>query len=142
MEEVQKCISCGERPIEVEKWKRCHRCYQRYRHKYVGRFHDRKVKGVTINYVSEIEFIRNFFEHQNWIYQPAIFRFNGEQYRPDFYDGERNAFIEVVGTPQAYYDNREKYKEFIGTFPKINFEIRQINGDLVDLDEKLHFNKK
>jgi len=70
-----------------------------------------------------------------WIYQPALFRLNGYRYTPDFYDGEREVFIEVSGTRQAFYNNREKYRLFIKTFPGIKFEIRRPNGDLIPLTE-------
>lgn len=132
------CITCKERPIVIKKWRRCIRCYQNYR----------RIKGLSereilpTKHQSEIEFVRSYFTHSNWKHHPANFRFDGHRYQPDFYDGERNVFIEVVGTRQAFSQNKAKYKEFIKAYPKINFEIRQINGDLVDLNEKLHFNKK
>lgn len=139
MENAGICISCKERPIQVKKWRRCQRCYQRYRLKKVSRYHNGRVMGVPIHYVSEVDFIRIFFNHNNWMYQPANFRFDGEKYQPDFYDGERNVFIEVVGTRQAFHDNKEKYKKFVEAYPKINFEIRLTTGVLIDLNaEKQH----
>jgi hypothetical protein len=88
---------------------------------------------------SEIEFVKNFFVHKNWIHRPASFKINGEKYNPDFYDGKRNVFIEVSETRQAFHNNKEKYKEFRKIFPLIKLEIRAVNGDLIDLDaEKQH----
>lgn len=128
MSSKEKCISCGKRPIDIKKWRRCTLCYQIYRR--TPGFADNRTHP---KHHSEMEFVKNFFAHQNWIYQPGMFRFNGGSYQPDFYDGERNIFIEVAGTRQAFYTNLEKYREFVKTFPKINFEIRQVNGDLIDL---------
>ena len=126
----EKCISCLKKPIEIKKWRRCITCYQKYRR--TPGFRDAK---TPTKHQSEMEFIRSFFNHTNWIYQPVLFRFNGESYQPDFYDGERNVFIEVSGTRQAFYSNREKYRLFIKTFPKIKLEIRHENGDLIPLSE-------
>jgi len=130
------CISCGNRPVEVKKWRRCKRCYQQYR----------RGKGFENNtapsrYCSEMDFIKNFFEHKNWIYQPGTFRLGNEKYSPDFYDGERNIFIEVSGSQQAFSNNRHKYQKFIELYPKINFEIRYTSGDLLN-DMFYHIPKK
>lgn len=83
-------------------------------------------------YPSEIEFVDKFFTHNNWIYQPCIFYMweNEEKikYRPDFYDGERDVFIEVVGTISAYQRNIWKYELFKSTYPEIKFEVRNRDG--------------
>lgn len=126
------CVSCKEREIKIRKVQLCGRCYQRQR--YVDMKIPSKNAHQNINHLSEVDFVRNFFEHKNWVYQPATFRFNSDIYMPDFYDGDRNVFIEVVGTRQAFSANKEKYKEFTKKYPKINFEIRQVNGDLIDLE--------
>lgn len=133
------CIACKENLIYVKKRKLCKRCYQRW-------FKDEK-KGTKpplqrrpgddyhqrIQHLSEINFSRNFFNHKNWIYQPATFRFNGDIFLPDFYDGERNVFIEVSGTHSAFYANRQKYHAFIEAYPKIKFEVRLVNGQQIPL---------
>ena len=133
------CIACKERPIYIEKRRLCNRCYYRW-------YNDEK-KGTKpplqrkpgdnyhqkIQYLTEIDFSRNFFDHKNWIYRPVNFRFNGDVYEPDFYDGERNVFIEVAGTRQAFYANRQKYHAFIKAYPKIKFEIRMMNGKEIPL---------
>lgn len=66
------------------------------------------------------------------MFRPGLFRINGESYSPDFYDGETNTFIEVTGTKQAYSKNKEKYKKFKELYPKINFEIRNPQGQIID----------
>ncbi|MCJ7482641.1 MAG: hypothetical protein MUO31_06720 [Thermodesulfovibrionales bacterium] len=95
----------------------------------------RSAEERPIAFPSEIEFIRSYFTHSNWIYHPANFKVNGSKYMPDFYDGERNVFIEVAGTRQAYYNNRAKYITFAATFPKLQFEIRYPDGVLLPLNE-------
>jgi hypothetical protein len=81
---------------------------------------------------AEVEFIKNFFTHNNWLYQPTMFRFDHYRYTPDFYDSERNVFIEVAGTRQAYDQNKDKYDIFRKTFPQINYEIRKSDGSILD----------
>ena len=66
-----------------------------------------------------------------------MFRLSNCKYDPDFYDGERNVFIEVAGTGQAYYANLKKYLEFVKIFPKINFEVRKPTGELIDITQKV-----
>jgi len=44
-----------------------------------------------------------------------------------FYDGERNIFIEVSGSRQAYHANKDKYRLFRELFPLISLEIRKSN---------------
>ena len=126
------CIKCKENKyIYCKKRQLCTRCYQRW----YKEENPKKAKKAykmshleSVYHLTEVEFIKNFFTHQNWIYQPVYFRLNGGSYHPDFYDGERNVFIEVAGTFQAFYDNRDKYRTFIKTYPKINFEIRTAKG--------------
>jgi len=85
-----------------------------------------------INHIAEIVFIKNFFDHKNWISQPAVFRMDNIKYIPDFYDGNRNVFIEVAGTRQAYHYNKAKYALFRKTYPLISFEIRFPSGEILD----------
>lgn len=132
---MEKCVSCKTGIVSVKKRGMCLRCYNkvRYREKY---------KDEAIQYDAEIGFIKNFFTHNNWIYQPANFHLDGCGYRPDFYDGERNIFIEVSGTRQAFQANFDKYKLFIKTYPKIKFEIRDIYGNLKPLTKKTYTKKQ
>ena len=122
------CKDCGHRPVLIKKHRLCSPCYQRERRR------NRNVAGGgVIRHDSEINFVKNFFIHNNWRHHPVIFRLDSGNYEPDFYDGERDMYIEVVGTRQAFDANREKYKEFIKTFPKVGFEIRKVSGEIVDL---------
>ena len=91
--------------------------------------------GRKIHHQSEIEFIKGFFNHQNWIYHPAVFKTNMFRDEPDFYDGERDMFIEVAGTSVSFYANKRKYEQFMKIFPKINFEIRRFDGLLMDIND-------
>ena len=132
------CIKCKTEPIYVKSRGLCVDCARRF---YVKRTQERKGRPEPkhhqnkVRFGSEVEFIKNFFKHKNWFYHPVIFRLNGCNYEPDFYDGERNVFIEVSGTRQAFYQNREKYRLFTKNFPLINLEIRRVNGDLIPLSE-------
>lgn len=131
---MEKCIRCKTNIIYVKKRKLCRQCYGHER--YCGR------KGTSyIYHCSEVEFIKNFFSHKNWLYHPVIFRLDGFNYEPDFYDGERNIFIEVVGTKQAFSANFEKYKLFVKTFPHIKYEIRNTLGEIKPLSKRA-YNKK
>ena len=129
------CVECEERPVYIKKRKLCSTCYQKWNriNRKVGSPIEFDYSNQEIQHRCEINFIQNFFTHQNWLYHPAIFRWARFRYEPDFYDAERKVFIEVSGTRQAYYANREKYMEFAKTFPSINFEIRREDGDLIDI---------
>jgi len=81
---------------------------------------------------AEREFINNFFSHSRWIPQPNRFRLNGYVYKPDFYDIQANAFIEVSATRQAYHANKIKYNLLRELYPNINFEIRKPTGELLN----------
>ena len=132
------CIQCGEKPVFIQKRGLCRVCYSRvwYRGKKLSTKTNWEIRHGT-----EIEFIKNFFTHKNWIYHPVFFRLDGCGYQPDFYDGERNVFIEVSGTKQAFSANFEKYKLFIKTFPLINFEIRDIFGNIKPLAKRAYSKK-
>jgi hypothetical protein len=60
-------------------------------------------------------------------------------YTPDFYDGERNVFIEVAGTRQAYHENKGKYQMMKKTYSRIILEIRQVSGSLIDIDKEVNW---
>ena len=136
------CIQCRKKQIYIRKHGLCKSCYAKYRNtkdyiavrdrKYTSKQTENKIK-----HDSEMSFIKKFFNHKNWLYQPAIFRLNGMTYQPDFYDVERNVFIEVSATKQAFYYNKHKYNEFIKTYPKINFEVRTDEGVLIPLYENI-----
>ena len=139
------CKKCEKEPIYLKKRSLCKECSRRF---YYEQNRDvllqkRKLTYWEVRHSTEVEFIRNFFEHKNWIYHPAIFRVNGKNYEPDFYDAERNVFIEVTGTRQAFEGNKEKYQCFIKTYPLIKFEIRYTTGELLPLKEmKYHVLEK
>lgn len=126
------CISCKEKPVRYYKWKLCAACYQ---HKRVIAMQEKEGKEAVINYryikhEAEMEFIKNYFNHNNWIYEPASFRLSDSTYTPDFYDGEKNIFIEVAGSRQAYNFNKDKYFEFKKRYPKIILEVYKDNGEI------------
>ncbi len=138
------CIECKERPILVKKRHLCQRCYQNFRnsnrglsiispnHEFMVQTEEKK------EHQGEIDFIKNFFKHKNWIHQPGLFRLDGVNYSPDFYDVERNIFIEVSATRQAYFFNKEKYQALRKLFPKLGFEIRKPSGELLNEDGPIY----
>jgi len=95
--------------------------------------YNKNMNSLNINkitHLAEIEFVKNYFAHKNWVYQPACFHLRETKYTPDFYDGERNVFIEIVGTTQAFYSNKDKYLLFKELFPRIILEFRDKNGEI------------
>lgn len=127
------CIDCQERPIAIKKRQLCSRCYNAFqkRHGPILTFETRVMANASTK--REIEFIKNFFKGAtSWLHHPAIFRFNGTSYEPDFYYTKQNVFIEVSGTRQAYHKNKDKYAAFRKAFPHIKFEIRQPSGELLN----------
>jgi len=139
------CTSCGKRQVVIKKRQLCMTCYQRLYSR--GKKHSGTGLGgmacpVTVKKyenAAEIEFIRAYFDHPDWIHQPTIFRFTtGGSYTPDFYDKRKNVFIEVIGTRQAYHKNKDKYDLFRAEYPEIHFEIRKSDGSLLnEEDERL-----
>lgn len=137
-----KCVSCKKRPVDIKKRQLCITCYQRDKHLAAFRGVEAEIGKIRCNTTvvrhendSKILFIKNYFSHKNLIFHPATFHMGDEKYQPDFYDGERNCFIEVAGTRQAYHLNKEKYVLFRKTYPQINFEIRTSDGRLLDESE-------
>jgi len=147
---MQLCSECNERQVQIDKWGVCLLCYGKlYRAGKIPRksFTARNPSNLFVEPTSriaisrherdgEIEFIRNYFHHKNWISHPATFHFDGSKYSPDFYDAERNVFIEVSATRQAYHSNKEKYDLFRQYYPFLNFEIRKPTGELLNEDSR------
>ena len=132
---MSKCIKCNDREILIKKRQLCSKCYGKMRRGDRDSFLPKYASleaNERITHKSEIDFIKNYFTHSNWIYHPVNFRLSDTSYTPDFYDGEKNIFIEVVGSRQAFHNNKEKYKSLNATFPKIKFEVRLSNGELIE----------
>jgi len=135
------CSICDNPIIYAKKIMLCQYCYNKERRKSINSG-KHLVKEHPI-YGRELTFLKNFFDHKNWIHHPATFHLDDSDYSPDFYDGERNTFIEVSGTRQAFSANLDKYKEFKRNFPSINFEVRKIDGTLIsELDDIVNWQLK
>jgi len=92
-------------------------------------------RSVTPNFSrntkNEITFIKNYFDHENWIWHPINLQLRVGSYLPDFYDGKKGIFIEVVGPiPTAFRENIEKYVQFITCYPSLKLEFRTMDGQL------------
>lgn len=129
---TKTCINCKIHPVFVKKRGLCRKCYDNFI--YTNRIRGESTSQEEKYFNREVLFIKNYFNHKNWLYHPAIFRFNGLRYEPDFYDGEKGTFIEVAGSRQAFHLNKEKYRTFAKYFPSIKYEIRQTDGRLIDLE--------
>jgi hypothetical protein len=136
------CIDCGSENIYNIKRQLCQKCYQKAR-KRSGGFKPYLESDPSVRKHAnrgEVHFIKNFFNHTNWKYQPVVFYLSdGTKYTPDFYDAERNVFIEVASTRQAYHENHKKYELFKLEFSKILLEVRDPLGRMV---EKLEYGEK
>lgn len=89
------------------------------------------MKIETIRNRREKIFAQLFFDNGNWISQPRTFVFSdGTKYTPDFYDVDRDVYIEVVGTRQAYSLNKDKYAKMAKEFEAFGFECRRFTGEL------------
>ena len=131
---MELCIACHEKPIEVKKRQLCKSCYMReYR---TGGFEVLPPKK-DIEHEREMEFMKNFFEDaDDYVYEPAFFNLKTTRYTPDFYDIDRNIFIEVVGTREAYRQNKHKYELFRHYYPSLVLELRAPCGELIDEEPK------
>ncbi len=133
---LKSCRVCKKRPIDVKKWGLCSRCYGYYQS--TGKLGEAKkiaslqYSASSIGFAREMRFARDFFNHKNWIYQPALFRFDEEKYSPNFFDGKEQTFIAVAGTRQAYHQNKEKYKKFRKFYESLKFEVRNVDGSLIE----------
>jgi hypothetical protein len=90
-------------------------------------------KLSAIKNENERKFAEVFFDHDEWESQPERLVFSGFTYRPDFLDKKRNVYIEVVGTRQAMSQGRAKYVKAFETLPEGAFELRNPDGQLVNL---------
>lgn len=134
---AQICIQCKTRPVAIKKRGLCQSCYMKA-------YRENKIKAGSsfpvaegFYYAGEMDFIRNYFTHNEWVYNPATFHLTnhmGEQvkYSPDFYDVRRDVFIEVSATRQAYFANAEKYRLLKAQMPKLKFEVRTNGGAKID----------
>jgi len=137
------CERCEERKIFIKKWRLCKKCYTRLYHSGEIQKQDARIeRGEQIEpeynrpaKIKELNFLRNFFDHNNWLYEPVTFRLRAGSYTPDFYDQRRDIFIEVVGSRQAYHQNKEKYEEMAKLFPHLSFEIRTPDGNFLSEKE-------
>lgn len=132
------CRICHKGKVTNKKHELCSKCYQKFYRRSNG--HLTSADSVTSPQAikkheneGEIEFIRNFFDHTEWIYEPASFKINGCKYTPDFYDIRRGVFIEVAATRQAFSFNKDKYELFRKTYSHIAFEVRKPSGELISL---------
>lgn len=81
-----------------------------------------KVKGIR--HERERQFAANFFNHDDWDAQPCFFRLkDGTKYFPDFRDNSTGEYIEVIGSRQAFYNNKKKYLMFLDEYPDVNFSF-------------------
>jgi len=131
------CTKCKAKPIFIKKRGLCEACYMAWYKEHGPVFSKNnppKSRGVLkkIHHLSELEFVKNYFTHNNWYYECAKFKSDGISYTPDFYDGERDTFIELVGSRQGYDQRKQKIEWFKETFPKISLEIRTPNGELIN----------
>ena len=94
----------------------------------------------TIRHERERQFAADFFDHDEWEYEPGPYRLsNGTKYRPDFKDNRRNVLIEVIGSRQAFHFNREKYEIFKSEYPDVDFEFRDWKGNKIEHGDVPHF---
>ena len=135
------CKKCNIQQVAIKKHNLCLRCYSAaYRNGTLFNGNYVPISRPTLTKEKaerEIEFIKNYFIHKHLVHHPGIFRMNTISYAPDFYDAEGNIFIEVAGSRQAYHANKDKYLMMKTFYPKINLEVRQSDGTLIDLDYRV-----
>ena len=142
METNELCVNCLSKPVFIVKRQLCRACYIKLRKEKKIKTTPERLSNEILDQIKgarskkEILFIQNFLKHNEWVYEPATFRFNdGGRYTPDFYDKKRNIFIEVVGSTQAFYQNRDKYSKFVKEYPEINIEFRVFDGTEIDTEK-------
>jgi len=132
------CVDCGKMPVFNKKRSLCSSCYTRaYRRGSFVTPNGERSDLLKVNsmHKREMEFIRNYFTHTDWYYEPCTFCLGEHKYIvPDFYDGKRNSFIEVIGSRQRYHINKGKYKLFKEMFPEIRFSLRMPDATVFNPD--------
>ena len=99
------------------------------------------VKGIR--YGCERDFALAFFDHDKWVHEPRFFYLpDGTKYKPDFYDARRDVYIEVIGSRQAFYQNKDKYLAMRGAFPDVQLEFRFTDGSFVDPGQEMSIAKR
>lgn len=89
-------------------------------------------KIAAIRNDRERHFASVFFDHEEWESQPSTIYFKGGRYHPDFFDKRRGVYIEVVGTRQAFAQNRYKYLYMLEVCKELKLEFRSHDGALLD----------
>lgn len=79
---------------------------------------------------TERDFVANFFDHDEWEYEPRRFSLGCASYTPDFYDKKRDVYIEVIGTRQRFSMAKYEYALFAIMYPNIKYELRNPDGSL------------
>lgn len=135
---IKMCTNCNERPVEIKKAGLCKRCYGRKRsgHNMDAPFRrpTKKCENDIFQHEREHLFALHYFGGRPYVYHPCAFYLsNGRHYTPDFYDVDMNVFIEVVGSRQAYYQQKDRgtYDLFFKTYPHLVLEIRASDGHLL-----------
>lgn len=95
---------------------------------------DLSEKVKSMRYDRERKFALTFFDHDKWVHEPRPFYLSdGTKYLPDFYDAKRDAYIEVVGSRQAYHNNKHKYVMFCNEYKNIQLEFRLPSGESLEI---------
>ena len=81
----------------------------------------------------EMEFAKNYFNSPDeYIHHPSTFNIKITSYRPCFYDRKNDIWIQVIGTREAYRQNKHKYALFRYYYPELKFELRAPCGELIN----------
>jgi hypothetical protein len=116
-----RCVQCKKNPVYIKKRNLCSGCYQKLRSSGALETRRSSVVRQRIGFMNARE---SAFASQHlkagWILHPCTIRLlGGGVYTPDFWDPERKAFLELVGTRQAYYSNRAKYEDVMKAYPTV-----------------------
>lgn len=77
-----------------------------------------------------------------YIYQPCVFRFNGKNYRPDFYTIKDGMFYEVVTTDSAYSYHKKDIEKMKMIFHALRFKVVTPTGEEYICGETVYGKKK
>lgn len=143
-----QCVLCGKEEIYNKKRQLCKSCYSRLYNK--GELKDVRRKNKvflqlygddSLSSQKKFEFIKNFFDHDKWYFKSVSFQLlNGKLLVPDFYDIERDVFIKVILSRQAYSLDKEKYREFKKLFYNLELELRTPDGNQLNIRKPNWFN--
>ena len=131
---TELCIKCGKEPIHIKKRGLGRKCYNALVRTLRRAHTSLKSTGCddgVIEFERHLQFAAAFLGTRPFLYRPARFRLGGSRsHTPSFYDVERDTWVDVVCTRQAYHIAKGHYEALRLRYPHLKFELRRPDGSV------------